>query len=146
VRNGEEQLRDCSLAQRLSSEHGIEYARFVSSLNMHEMSLEWAREQLDTDIIFGAFADGMLASVASVVAWLPQVAAIMGADTKPEFRRKGLGSIVVSAAVQEALRCSRSCSLYVRSSNEEAAGLYQALGFEKLCEGFFIDIGSGVNP
>jgi len=146
VRNGEEKLRDFSLAKRLSRKNAVEYTSFGSSFNIHEMSLDWAREQLDTDMIFGVFADGRLASVASLVAWLPKVAAIMGVETKPEFRRKGLGSIVVSAAVQEALRRSQSCSLYVRSGNEEAASLYQALGFEKLCEGFFIDIGAGVNP
>jgi ribosomal protein S18 acetylase RimI-like enzyme len=146
VRNGEERLRDCGLAKRLSREYAVEYASFGSSFNISGMTLEWAREQLDTDIIFGVFADGRLASVASLVAWSPQVAAITGVETKPAFRRRGLGSVAVSAAVQEAFRRSRSCSLYVRSDNEEARRLYEALGFEKLCEGFFIDVGSGVNP
>ncbi len=146
VRRGDEKLKGSGLAKRLSREHDAEYATFGSSFNVREMTPEWAREQLENDIVFGTFANGKLASVASLVAWLPQVAAIMGVETKPEFRKRGLGSTTVSAVVREALMRSRSCSLFVRSDNHEAVRLYKALGFNKFGEAFFIDIGTGVVP
>lgn len=96
VRKGEEKLQDSDSAKRLSREHDVEYATFGSSFNLREMTLEWAREQLDNDIVFGTFANCKLASVASLVAWLPQIAAITGVETKPQFRKRGLGGITVS--------------------------------------------------
>lgn len=146
VRRGEEKPKSPELATRLSHKHDLEYSSFGSSFNVPSMPLEWIRERLDDDIIFGAFSDGRLVSVASLVAWLPQVAVIMGVETKPEFRRRSFGSIVVSAVVQEGLKHSQSCSLFVRSDNDEAIGLYRTLGFQKFGEDFWVDIGTGLVP
>src|SRR5487761_457825 len=147
VKRGEERLRNSDLATRLSSKSDIEYSTFGSSFNVPAVPMEWIRECLDRDIIFGVFADGnKLASVASLVAWLPQVAIIMGVETKPEFRRRGLGATVVSAAVREALRRSQSCSLFVRSDNAAAVSLYTELGFKKVAEELWIDMGTGLIP
>jgi ribosomal protein S18 acetylase RimI-like enzyme len=147
VNRGEERLRSPDLATRLSRESDIEYSTFGSSFNIPAVPMEWVRERLDKDIIFGAFADGnKLASVASLVAWLPQIAVIMGVETKPEFRRRGLGATVVSAAVREALTLSESCSLFVRSDNGAAVSLYSELGFKKVAGDLWIDIGTGLIP
>ncbi|MCL4518229.1 MAG: GNAT family N-acetyltransferase [Thaumarchaeota archaeon] len=70
----------------------------------------------------------------------------MGVETRQEFRRRGYGSIVVSAAVREALKHSRCCSLFVRSDNEQALGLYWALGFKKIGEELWVDLGTGLIP
>ncbi len=146
VSRGEETLRNPELATRLSSKDDIEYSAFGSSFNVPTVPMEWIRECLERDIVFGVFSDGKLASVASVAAWLPQVAVIMGVETKNEFRRRGLGAIVVSAAVREALGRSGSCSLFVRSDNEPAIALYRALGFKKIGEELWIDFGTGLIP
>lgn len=146
VRRGEERLKNPELATRLSSEHAVEYAEFGPKVSAPGPQLEWVRERLDTALVFGAFSDGRMVSVGSLVAWLPQVAVIMGVETKPEFRRRGFGGAVVSAAVREGLRRSQSCSLFVRSDNAEATSLYRTLGFQKSGEEFWIDIGTGLVP
>lgn len=146
VKRGEETLRNSDSAIRLSRKHDFEYSIFGSSFNVPPMPLEWIRECLNRDIIFGVLSEAKLASVASLVVWLPQVAVIMSVETKPEFRGRGLGSLVVSATVREALRRSESCILWVRSDNENAIGLYSALGFRKIGEELWIDIGTGLAP
>lgn len=146
IRRGEERAEKLQLAVRLAREHEIEYSSFGSSFNAPQAPPDWIRERLDNDIVFGAFSEGKLASVASVAAWLPQVAVILGVETKKEFRRRGLGLSVVSAAVQEALKRSESCSLFVRSDNLEAIRLYARLGFQKFGEELWVDIGTGIVP
>lgn len=146
VNRGEETLRSPEKASQLSREFENEYTTFGASFNVPQVPIEWIRESLDKNFIFGAFENGKLASVASLVAWLPQTAVIMGVETKPEFRRKGLASIAVSATVQEGLRRSQSCSLFVRSDNEQAIDLYRLLGFKKRGDEIWIDIGTGLIP
>jgi ribosomal protein S18 acetylase RimI-like enzyme len=48
--------------------------------------------------------------------------------------------------VMEALGRSLSCSLFVRSDNQEATGVYRALGFSKFEEALCVDMGTGVAP
>lgn len=146
VGRGEEKLRSPELARRLSREFEIEYSAFGSSFNVPEIPMEWIRDRLDKNVIFGAFDNGKLASVTGLVAWLPQVGVIMGVETKVEFRRRGFARIVVSAAVQEGLKRSEACSLFVRSDNQEAISLYRSLGFKKQGEEVWIDIGTGLIP
>jgi RimJ/RimL family protein N-acetyltransferase len=150
VNRGEERLASLEKVVRLSSERdAIEYSSFGASFNVPlSLPLDWTKESLERDLIFGVFAedDHRLASVASLSAWSTLVPVIVGVETKPEFRRKGFGAACVSATVQEALKRSSSCSLFVRSNNESAIRLYDALGFRKIGEELWIDIGSEVNP
>ena len=148
VKRGEEKLRNPEKAVRLSSRDALEYSSFGSSFNVpSSLPMDWINECLEKDMVYGVFADnGRLASVASLTAWLAQVSVIMGVETKPEFRQKGFGAACVSAAVQEGLNRSNSCTLFVRSDNEIAIGLYKALGFKKIGEELWIDIGSGLIP
>lgn len=146
ARRGREKLGDASKVVRLSEADAREYSGFGTSFNVANVPIEWARERLKDDFIFGAFVDKTLASVASLTAWLPQVAVILGVETKPEFRGRGLARAVVSAAVREGLRWSRSCSLFVRSDNEVAIGLYRSLGFEVYGSELWVDIGTGIVP
>ena len=146
VERGNEKLSRPELATRLSTVHEIEYSRFGSSFNVPPVPIEWIRERLENDIVFGVFDNGVLGAVASVAAWLPEVAVIMGVETKPELRRRGLGTIAVSAAVQEGLKRSRCCTLFVRSDNEQAISLYNRLGFEKVGKELWVDINSGLKP
>jgi GNAT superfamily N-acetyltransferase len=149
VKRGQEKLRNLENAVRLSSKKdALEYSSFGSSFNVPiSLPLDWINECLERDIVYGVFSDdGRLASVASLTAWLAQVSVIMGVETKPEFRRRGFGAACVSAALQEGLKRSNSCSLFVRSDNKVAIGLYKTLGFKKIGEELWIDIGSGLIP
>ncbi len=146
VSRGEEKLVNADVAVRLSQERAFEYSGFGSSFNLPPIPLQWAEECLKKDMIFGVSADGKLVSVASVVARLPQVAVIMGVETKKEFRRLGYGTRAVSAATREALKHSSSCELFVRSDNREAIRIYEKLGFRKIGEEFVITIGTTFIP
>ena len=124
VRRGEEKTRNTGFARRLSQDDASEYSTFGSSFNVPHVPIDWIRERLESDIIFGAFDDGRLASVASLVAWLPEVAVIMGVETKPEFRRKGLGTAVASAAVNEGLKRSEvALFLFVRITKRQSPSI-----------------------
>jgi ribosomal protein S18 acetylase RimI-like enzyme len=145
VRRGEEKLSSPELAVRLSVGDAPAYARFGTSFNVPEVPIEWVRERLEKDVIFGMFAGGELVSVASVAARLPSISALMGVETKEKFRGRGYGTIATSAATREALRLSESCMLFVRSDNL-AVRMYQKLGFKKVGEELWIDIGTGLVP
>jgi ribosomal protein S18 acetylase RimI-like enzyme len=152
VRRGEERAVSTSnslrggAAARLTEKDATGYSTFGRSFNAPPQAIEWARGRIKRELVFGAFLDGTLVAVASVVVWLPKMAVIIGVETKEAFRGRGFGSAVVSAAVHEALSRSSSCSLGVRSDNIEALRLYRRLGFAKVDEEFWVDIGTGLTP
>lgn len=146
VRRGEEKLTDPGRAVRLSIDNDIQYSEFGSSFKIKNVSMEWIREQLATATIFGVYVDHALVSVASLVGRLPSVSEIMAVETKPEFRGRGFGSIAVSAAVREGLKQSITCSLFVRQDNSSALAIYKKIGFNKVGELLWIDLGSGLVP
>ena len=146
VRRGEERLENTGSARRLGLEDFGQYSTFGSSFNVGEASDQWAKDRLSKNAIFGAYGMDKLVSVASLAAWLPEVSVILGVETKVEYRRRGFGRMVVSKAVLEALRRSKSCSLFVRSDNHEAISLYRKLGFKKVGEELWVDIGTGIVP
>ena len=146
VRRGEESLGHPGLAVRLTEKDAEEFAAFGFSFNAPPVPVEWARERISRDAVFGAFDQGKLVSVASATGFHPDVAVIMGVETRNEFRRRGYGSSVVSAATREALNRSKSCTLWVASRNAEALAIYRRLGFKKVGEELWVDIGTGLTP
>ncbi len=146
VDRGQETITNSDLAVRLSVEDAPEYIRFGTSFNAPQIPLEWAQERLQRDLVFGVFSDDSLASVASVVARLPRMAVILGVETLQEFRGKGYATVVTSAATREALKHSESCSLFVRSDNSKAIHIYRKLGFTKVGEDLWLDVGTGLVP
>jgi GNAT superfamily N-acetyltransferase len=146
VARGHEILVNSDSAVRLSVEDAFEYMRFGASFNSPQVPLEWARERLQRDMVFGLFRDGSLVSVASLVARLPSMAVIMSVETFHKFRGMGYATVVSSAATNEALRYSESCALFVRSDNFAAIRTYQKLGYRKIGEELWIDVGTGLTP
>jgi ribosomal protein S18 acetylase RimI-like enzyme len=146
VTKGNETITNPELAVRLSVGDASEYLRFGTSFSVPQVPLEWAQERLAKDIVFGVFSDDSLASVASVAARLPEMAVIMGVETLQEFRGRGLATVVCSAATREALKSSESCELFVRSDNSAAIHVYEKLGYSKVGEELWIDIGTGLAP
>jgi GNAT superfamily N-acetyltransferase len=146
VAKGHEILMNSDSAVRLLVEDASEYVRFGASFNSPQLPLEWARERLERDIVFGVFSDASLASVASLVARLPSMAVIMSVETLQEFRGMGYASVVSSAATKEALKYSESCALFVRSDNSAAIHIYEKLGYRKIGDELWIDVGTGLIP
>jgi predicted GNAT family acetyltransferase len=145
VSRGEERLAGPRAAVELSEKDADGYAAF-SPPGSPQAPIDYALEQLERHPIFGAFDDGKLVAVASLSAFLPDMAVIMAVETQKESRRKGYGGAVVSAAVREALSRSKACSLWVASENMGAIPLYRKLGFKKLGEALWADIGTGQHP
>jgi ribosomal protein S18 acetylase RimI-like enzyme len=145
VRRGEERLVHPELAVRLTERDAEDYSRFGPSFEGPPTPVDWARERLSREAVFGVF-DGTLVSVADAIAPLPEMAVIVGVETRKEFRRRGFGTIVVSAALREALARSETCLLGVAQSNEDARRLYGRLGFKKVGEEIWVDIGTGRSP
>jgi ribosomal protein S18 acetylase RimI-like enzyme len=146
TKRGEAKLGIATGVSRLTQDRAAEYSSFGTSFNAPRAPMKWIRDRLKKSLVYGAFYGGTLVSVASLVAWLPQVAVVMGVETKEEYRRRGFGRTVVSVAVSEALRRSQTCSLFVRSDNSEAIRLYRKLGFRKCGDELWIDRGTGMIP
>ncbi len=145
VERGEERLVNPDRALRLSEKDSEEYAGFGPNFAGPPTPVEWARERISREAVFGVF-EGRLVSVASVVVSFSKIAVVMGVETRKEFRRRGYGTAVVSAATREALNNSKSCLLGVASDNEEAKGLYRRLGYTKVSEEVWVDVGTGLSP
>jgi ribosomal protein S18 acetylase RimI-like enzyme len=146
VKRGGEDLPKTDQAFQLTPGDALDYSRFGTSFNLSEVPVEWAEERIRKDIIFGIRAGSRLASVASVIARLPEMAVVSGVETKEEFRMKGLGAMVSCAATREGLRRSEACVLWVRSNNLGAVRLYQRLGYRKVGDELLVDIGTGMVP
>lgn len=145
VRRGEGRLAGQRAAVELSERHVDDYAAF-SPPGSPQAPIDYAREHLARHPTFGAFDDQKLVAVASLGAFLPDMAVILAVETLKESRRKGYGSAVVSAALREALNRSKACSLWVASENAGAISLYRKLGFERVGEGLWADMGAGQHP
>lgn len=146
VERGSERLGDIQHVRRLTVRDAARYSEFGSSFNVPKVNLRRIRESLKERVVFGAFSDDSLVSIASLVAWLPRVSVVMGVETKDRFRRRGFGTSVVSDSIKEGMARSGSCTLFVRSDNHEAIRLYRRLGFRKIGDELWIDRGTGIVP
>ena len=103
-------------------------------------SLESFEEQLSypaPNAAFGAFCDGVLVGSAAV-AWQSRFASsrhkavLWGTFVSPQFRRRGLGLLVVTRAIEHArAHAVRRINLTMYVPNEAAEQLYRSLGFAR---------------
>lgn len=96
----------------------------------------WTAEQfaeelsLDFSRTFIAYYDGEAAGFVNM--WLtPPMAIINNIAVLEKFRRKGIGNMLIDAALSECGECS-SLTLEVRPSNEPAIELYKKRGFSQV--------------
>jgi len=147
VSKEEEHLISSSLAQKLGSKHASLLTELYSSGEpSYIRSEERCRELLTKHSVFGVFIDGKLVSVAVAMKRLPQSGELTGVFTHPRHRGRGFGTIVTSAATEEALKHADNVLLYVRSDNVPAKRIYRKLGYRKIDEWYWVDIGTGLKP
>lgn len=101
-------------------------------------SLESFEEQLSypaPNAAFGAFCDGVLVGSAAV-AWQSRFASsrhkvvLWGTFVSPRFRRRGLGRLLVTRAIEHArTHAVRRINLTMYLPNDAAEQLYRSLGF-----------------
>jgi ribosomal protein S18 acetylase RimI-like enzyme len=135
-------------AVRLTGKHAEEYARLVASRTspLKEQVLEEHRRHLDDEVVYGIFEDSALVSVAGTLVRTPEVWIVGGVRTLPSHRGKGYAAQVTSAVTKEALNAVGSAGLYVRQDNDVAIRVYDRLGYQKVSEGVWIDLGTGRAP
>ncbi len=80
---------------------------------------------------YGGYADGVLASCATVAEHLDDVALIRGVFTAPQMRNQRLSTSVCSALVEESFRLGKTPMLWVSKDNPAALRLYRKLGFKE---------------
>lgn len=103
-------------------------------------------ELISKQPIYGVFADGELVSYAGSFIQLPQVWMIGGVYTHPKHRNRGYATLATSAVTEEALKNSEVAALFVRSDNYPAVKVYEKIGYKKIGEKIWVDVGTGIKP
>jgi RimJ/RimL family protein N-acetyltransferase len=139
----------CSkLVRRLSTEEDAwAFARLV--LDRKDRSKRKLKKYLDWIArmpIYGVFVENELVSYAGSFIQLPQIWMIGGVYTAPDHRNKGYASLATSAVTREALRKAEKAALFVRSDNLPAISVYEKIGYRKIGEKLWIDVGTGMKP
>jgi len=107
-----------------------------------EKYVEWVKKMR----LYGVFEDGELVSYAGSFLQLPQVWMIGGVYTNPKHRNKGYATLAVSAITEEALGKAETAALFVRSDNYPAIKSYEKIGYKKIGEKLWVDVGTGMRP
>jgi len=96
--------------------------------------------------VYGVFVGDELVSFAGSFIQLPQVWMIGGVYTHPNHRNRGYATLATSAVTEEALKHAGTAALFVRSDNYPAIKVYEKIGYKKLGEKLWIDVGTGMKP
>jgi RimJ/RimL family protein N-acetyltransferase len=96
--------------------------------------------------IYGVFKDLRLVSYAGSFIQLPQLWLIGGVYTDPEYRGKGYATLATSAVTEEALRTAEAAALFARFDNHPALRAYGKIGYRKIGEKVWVDVGTGLKP
>lgn len=147
VKNNEAEYFEPDLARRLSIEDAPALAKLLTSRNDRpERALKRYVEWIKRMPLYGVFAEGELVSYAGSFIQLPQVWMIGGVYTDSNLRSKGFATIATSAVTKEALQNADSAALFVRSDNYPAITVYEKIGYKKIGEKVWVDVGTGLRP
>jgi RimJ/RimL family protein N-acetyltransferase len=136
------------LVRRLSTEDdALRLAELVSNRkDRPARTLKKYSEWITKMPVYGSFKNGRLVSYAGSFVQLPQVWMIGGVFTQPRHRNKGCATLAVSAITEEALKKAETAALFVRSDNHSAIKVYEKIGYRKIGEKLWLDIGTGLRP
>jgi predicted GNAT family acetyltransferase len=96
--------------------------------------------------LYGVFIKGKLVACAGSFVQLPQVWIKGGVYTHPTERNKGYATQATSAITNEALKNAETAALFVRSDNCSAIKVYTKIGYRKIGEKLWVDVGTGLKP
>jgi ribosomal protein S18 acetylase RimI-like enzyme len=96
--------------------------------------------------LYGVLVGDELVSYAGSFVQLPKVWMIGGVYTNPKLRNKGYATLAASAVTEEALKNAEAAALFVRSDNHPAIKAYERIGYRKIGEKIWIDVGTGRKP
>jgi RimJ/RimL family protein N-acetyltransferase len=96
--------------------------------------------------MYGVFTEDRLVSYAGSFIQMSQVWLIGGVYTDPDHRNKGYATLATSAITKEALTKAEAAALFARSDNKPAIRAYEKIGYRKIGEKVWVDVGTGLKP
>jgi ribosomal protein S18 acetylase RimI-like enzyme len=148
VKKGEASFFKSELARRLCTEDDA--ARLAHLLSTREDrpsgTVKKYMDLISKMPVYGVFMNDELVSYAGSFIQLPQVWMIGGVYTHPNHRNKGYSTLATSAVTQEALKSSETAALFVRSDNYAAIRVYEKIGYRKIGDKLWVDVGTGQKP
>ncbi|MEM3443194.1 MAG: GNAT family N-acetyltransferase [Candidatus Bathyarchaeia archaeon] len=148
VKRGQANFFRSDVVRRLYSE--VDAKKLFTLLSSREErragTLERRLELIRKMPTYGVFIRDELVSYASSFLQLPEVWMIGGVYTHPNYRNKGYATLATSAVTEEALKNADSAALFVRSDNYPAIRVYEKIGYRKIGEKLWVDIGTGLKP
>jgi len=141
-------ISDFENAKRLSTkEDAAALAKLVlSRKDRPRRNLEKYNEWIAKMPMYGVYVGNELVSYAGSFIQLPQVWLIGGVYTHPRHRNMGYAQIATSAITREALENAKMAALFVRSDNSSAIRVYEKIGYHKIAEKLWVDVGTGLKP
>ena len=147
ARKGEASFLKSKMMRKLSVVDAVRLAELLSSqTNQQRREAKESEEWVRKNPTYGVFPDERLVSYASSFLQLPQVWMIGGVYTHPEFRNKGYATLATSAVTEEALNSAENAALFVGSDNHPAIRVYEKIGYKKIGERVWVDVGTGKAP
>ena len=148
VRKGEANFLKSEHVRRLRTEDDA--LKLFTLLETREdrapMSVKRYFDWMNKMPLHGVFIENELVSYAGSFVQLPQVWMIGGVYTNPKHRNKGYATLATSAVTEEALKNAEATALFVRSDNQPAIKAYEKIGYKKIGEKIWIDVGTGLKP
>lgn len=136
------------LTRRLHSEDDASLlAKLLSTRKDRPVgTVQQCRDWIGKMPVYGVFISDKVVSYASSFLQLPEVWMIGGVYTHPNHRGKGYATLATSAVTESALENAETAALFVRSDNYAAVRAYEKIGYRKVGEKLWVDVGTGLRP
>lgn len=142
----EAKLTEGNLARRLGGGDAAGilslYSDYKPTRENPERYATWAERH----VVYGVFQNHDLVSVAGTWAETEEGWILGGVYTPPAYRGRGFATMATSAVTEQALKKARQSTLFVVSSNRPAIRVYERLGYRKVGERLWVDLGTGIKP
>jgi len=148
VKKGEANLLKSEIVRRLRTEDDASRLGVLLSTSENRLigRVEKYIDWISRMPIYGVFVNAELLAYAGSFLQLPQVWMIGGVYTNPTYRNKGYATLATSAVTEEALKNAETAALFVRSDNYPAVRAYEKIGYMKIGEKLWVDVGTGIKP
>ncbi|MDH5783813.1 MAG: GNAT family N-acetyltransferase [Candidatus Bathyarchaeota archaeon] len=148
VKKGEASLFRSELVRRLCSKGDASNLAMLRSSreDRPRRNVKKYHDWISKMPVYGVFIGNELISYAGSFIQLPQVWMIGGVYTHPNHRNKGYATLAISAVTEEALKHAETAALFVRWDNYPAIRVYEKIGYKKLGEKLWVDVGAGIKP
>jgi predicted GNAT family acetyltransferase len=146
VRSAEAKLVVSNLARRLTAKDAASIVALYPGLEQTKENRDTHAKWTERHTTYGIFQNGVLVSIAGTWAEVGDGWILGGIYTSKSCRGMGFGTTVTSTITEAALRNAEQSTLFVASSNESAIHVYEKLGYRKVGERVWIDLGTGFKP